>query len=82
MAKELAAAVKKALQEEQNSTALKAKKAAPTVSKQLKLAPKVKALVKLSSRRSVVVLAPSVVDVVVEARRIATRTITRPARFT
>ncbi|PMD31228.1 DDE-domain-containing protein [Hyaloscypha variabilis F] len=82
MAKELAAAVKKALQEEQNSTAPKAKKAAPTVSKQPKPAPGVKAPVKLSSRRSVVVPAPSVVDVVVEARRTATRTITRPARFT
>jgi len=82
MAKELAAAVKKALQEEQNFIAPKAKKAAPTVSKQPKLAPRVKALVKLSLRRSVVVLAPSVVDVVVEARKTATRTITRPARFT
>ncbi|PMD46398.1 DDE-domain-containing protein [Hyaloscypha variabilis F] len=82
LVKELAAAAKKAQQAQPNPTTPRAKKAAPTVPKPPKSAPRVKAPLKLSSRRSVIVPAPSAVEVVVEARRTATRTITRPARFT
>jgi len=55
-----------------------AKKAAKAVSKQRKALLKVKALVKTSTRRSVLIPDPTVVVVVPEARKTATRTITRP----
>ena len=58
-----------------------AKKAAKAVSKQRKALLKVKALVKTSTRRSVLIPDPTVVVVVPEARKTATRTITRPQRF-
>ena len=56
----------------------KAKKAAPTVLKQPRALPKVKAPVKVSARRSIMVPDPREVVVVQEARKTATRIITRP----
>jgi hypothetical protein len=58
-----------------------AKKAAKAVPKPTKALLKVKAPVKVSARRSVIVPDPTVVVVVPEARKSATRTITRPQRY-
>jgi len=49
--------------------------------KPTKALPKVKALVKVFARRSIIVLDPTVVVVVPEARKSATRTITWPQRY-
>ena len=49
--------------------------------KQRKALPKVKALVNTSARRSILIPDPTVVVVVPEARKTATRIITRPQRF-
>ena len=76
-----AAAAKKAQKEQQKSIAIEAKKAAKAVLKPKKALPKVKALVKVSARRSIIVPNPTVVVVVPEARKSATRTITRPQRY-
>jgi hypothetical protein len=59
----------------------KAKKAALTMPKQPRALPKVKALIKVSIRRSIIV--PDLLEVVVvpEARKMATRIITRPQRY-
>ena len=59
----------------------KAKMAALTVPKLPKALPKVKALVKVSARRSVIVPDPTIIVVVPEVRKTATRTITRPQRY-
>ena len=59
----------------------KAKKAAPTVPKQPRALLKVKAPIKVSARRSIIVPNPLEVVVVPEARKTATRTITRPQRY-
>ena len=80
-AKARAAEAKKALKEQQNSMGTKAKKAAPTVLKQPRALLKVKAPIKVSARRSIIVLDPLEVVVVPEARKTATRTITRPQRY-
>jgi Skp family chaperone for outer membrane proteins len=80
-AKQRAAAAKKAQKEQQNCMVTKAKKAAPTVPKLPKALLKVKAPVKVSARRSVIVPDPTVVVMVPEARKTATRTITRPQRY-
>ena len=77
MVKEREAAAKKAQKEQQKSMAAKAKKAAKAVLKRKGASSKVKALVKTSSRRFVVILNPIVEVVVPEARKTATRTITR-----
>ena len=58
--------------------AAEAKKAVKAVLKQRKALPKVKAPVKTSTRRSILIPDPTVVVVVPEARKTATRTITRP----
>ena len=76
-----AAAAKKAQKEQQKSMAVEAKKAAKAVPKPKKALPKVKAPVKVSARRSIIVPNPTVVVVVPEARKSATRTITRPQRY-
>ena len=77
-AKARVAEAKKALKEQQNSIRTKAKKATSTVLKQLKALFKVKAPIKFFARRSIIV--PNLLEVVVvpEARKTATRTITRP----
>jgi len=49
--------------------------------KPTKALPKVKALVKVFAQRSIIVPNPTVVVVVLEARKSATRTITRPQRY-
>ena len=81
MVKEREAAAKKTQKEQQKSMAAEAKKAAKAVLKQGKALPKVKALVKTSARRSVVVPNPTLEVVLPEARKSATRTITRPQRY-
>ncbi len=78
MVKEREAAAKKAQKEQQKAIAAKAKKAAKAMPKQRKALPKVKAPVNMSARRSVLIPDPTVVVVVPEARKTATRTITRP----
>ncbi|KAE9364869.1 hypothetical protein N431DRAFT_497269 [Stipitochalara longipes BDJ] len=80
-AKEQAAAAKKALKEQQNHMGTKAKKATSTMPKQPRALPKVKAPVKVSIRHSIIVPDPREVVVVPEARKTATRIITRPQRF-
>ena len=80
-AKLQAAAAKKAQKEQQKSIVAKAKKAIKAMPKPTKALPKVKALVKVFAQRSIIVPNPTVVVVVLEARKSATRTITRPQRY-
>ena len=76
-----AAAAKKAQKEQQKSIVAEAKKATKAMLKPTKALPKVKALVKVFAQRSIIVPNPTVVVVVLEARKSATRTITRPQRY-
>ena len=69
---------KKTLKKQLNYTVPKAKKAAPTVSKQTKVPPKTKVPMKISARRSIVVLNQGVVGIRVGVRKTATRTISLP----